>query len=267
VPKYRFTKTTANRLKKLLQDLGEVEPELKLLKNGRLIYQGQDSEGNENEAGLDPCLRKLADRTATPPQKFDRRSLKPLIEYDSTYKGRELSYLVNLLKTINKLIRTTIEEGPPPFIGPKLARKGVAEFDFPESSKDNDFIKWFEPGTTEEYQPDSSRRNQSNTSNSDRSDQDAIISNLLLRVDYSEQIGACRNIVDTLSPGCGIICTARDDIIQRWMAKRVFNFLEIHNIKLKNAKIYSIDSQGDQFFKANYEYFWQNFRKQSWFKS
>lgn len=257
--KYRFTKPTSERLRELLQSLGEVEPGLELLKNGNLIIYGQDSEGNKNEGGLAPCLRKLADRTPTPLEKFDRRSLSPLINYDSTYKGRELSYLVNLLTTINILIRNTIEKDKP-YFGPKLERKGVIEFDFPESREDDHFSEWFEPATAPNYPPDYSKSNQLGASNSDRSRRVLKISNLLLQVDYSEQVYACDNIIRMLSPGFGIICTASDEIIHVWMIKRIFESLGMKNFTIKNAKIYPIKAQSSP-IRANHEYFWEDFAR------
>ena len=260
MPNYRFTDRTAHRLKSMLEVLGEVGPGLELLnKSRKLIYDGQDEEGIAHQRGLAPCLQKLAEEAPLPARKFHRASLSQLIEYKSTFRGRDLSYLTDLLTAINTLIIHTINKDES-YYGPKLKRKGVVEFEFPQSPEDKEFSEWFEPATTTNYRLTHSSDNNLRSINSEKAHQYLKISNLLLRVDYSKQVSDSRDIVNTLSPACGIVCTASDELIQKWMTRRIVNSLEIHNIKIKNAKIYPIESQLSP-IRANYEYFWDDFAR------
>lgn len=142
--KYRFTQAKAKFLREMLQRLGQVVPELVILKaNGTLLYFGKDEE--DYEIGLAPCLQKPHKEEGIPPKTFHRDTLSKLIEYDSIFEGRELSYLIDLLQTLNFLIRHTAGKDPSR-IGAQLSKQGVIEFDYPENRKDAGFKEWFEEG-------------------------------------------------------------------------------------------------------------------------
>lgn len=143
--KYRFTEAKAKFLREMLQRLGQVVPDLSILKvNGTLLYFGKDEEGYE--IGLAPCLQVPYIEEGISAKTFHRATLSKLIEYDPIFEGRELVYLVDLLQTINFLIRHTAAEDPSR-IGAQLSKQGVTEFDaYPENPLDDGFEEWFERG-------------------------------------------------------------------------------------------------------------------------